>query len=173
MANEGITRRDFIKGLAAGAVSVAGLGVLQAIDSNAEAKAAEAASAPVTPVATSGMTFTPGTYEASAKGIASDVKVTMSFDESTITDCQIDVSGETPDIGGKVGDEMRQKILSNQSANVDGVSSATVTCDAIKTAAADCISQASGQTVVVADSSESASVKLCSMTFSFSLLSAA
>ena len=98
MANEGITRRDFIKGLAAGAVSIAGLGVLQAIDHNAETaaaeKAAEAATAPVTPEATSGLTFTPGTYEASAKGIASDVKVKMTFDEKTITDCSIDVSGE-------------------------------------------------------------------------------
>ena len=161
MANEGITRRDFIKGLAAGAVSIAGLGVLQAIDHNAEVKAgekaAEAATAPVTPEATSGLTFTPGTYEASAKGIASDVKVKMTFDKTTITDCSIDVSGETPDIGGKVGDEMRKKILTSQSANVDGVSSATVTCDAIKTAAADCISQASGQTVVVSDDNDAAS----------------
>ena len=157
MAKEGITRRDFIKGLAAGAVSIAGLGVLQAVDYNAQnaaaEKAAEAATAPVTPAATSGLSFTPGTYEASAKGIASDVKVKMSFDATTITECEIDVSGETPDIGGKVGPEMRKKILSSQSANVDGVSSATVTCDAIKTAAADCISQASGQTVVIPDNS--------------------
>ena len=40
MAKEGITRRDFIKGLAAGAVSIAGLGVLQAVDYNAQNAAA-------------------------------------------------------------------------------------------------------------------------------------
>lgn len=90
------------------------------------------------------MTYTPGTYSASARGINSDVTVTMTFDERSITDMQIDVSGETPDIGGKIGDEMREKILAAQTCNVDGVSGATITADAIKTAAADCISQASG-----------------------------
>ena len=51
----------------------------------------------------------------------------MTFDETMITDVQIDVSGETPDIGGKVGDQMAQAILSTQSADVDAVSGATVT----------------------------------------------
>lgn len=81
------------------------------------------------------------------------VTVTMTFDEHAITDMTIDVSGETPDIGGKIGGEMRDKILAAQTCNVDGVSGATVTADAIKAAAADCISQASGQAVTVGGSS--------------------
>lgn len=146
MANE-ISRRTFIKGLAAGAASVATLGVLQGVEYSIHNKPASGGSAAV-PVNT-GMTYTPGTYSASARGIGSDVTVTMTFDEHSITDMQIDVSGETPDIGGKIGDEMREKILAAQSCDVDGVSGATVTADAVKAAAADCISQASGQAVTV------------------------
>lgn len=112
------------------------------------------------PVPAGNMSYTPGTYSASAKGIASDVTVTMTFNETSITDVQIDVSGETPDIGGKIGDEMSQKILTAQSCNVDGVSGATVTADAIKAAAADCISQASGQTIVVEETAAEESGRL-------------
>lgn len=152
MSKKEISRRTFIKGLAAGAASIATLGVLQKVESSIDsAKKAGGAA----PVASSGMTFTPGTYSASAKGIASDVTVTMTFDETSITDVQIDASGETPDIGGAAVEEMKNKILSAQTCNVDAVSGATVTCDAIKAAAADCISQASGQTVAVEDGSGS------------------
>ena len=74
-------------------------------------RAGNAAGAGAIPVPAGNMSYTPGTYSATAKGIASDVTVTMTFDETSITDVQIDVSGETPDIGGKIGDEMSQKIL--------------------------------------------------------------
>ena len=47
--------------------------------------------------------YTPGTYSASAKGIGSDVTVTMTFDANSITDVAIDVSGETPGIGAAIG----------------------------------------------------------------------
>ena len=157
MANR-ISRRTFVKGLAAGAASVAALGVLGSVEMKYSAEGSDAGSGAGTiPVPAGNMSYTPGTYSASAKGIASDVTVTMTFNETSITDVQIDVSGETPDIGGKIGDEMSQKILAAQSCNVDGVSGATVTADAIKAAAADCISQASGQTVAVEEAQEPAS----------------
>ncbi len=154
MAGKEISRRTFIKGIAAGAVTLGTVGVLDAV------------SKPKTGVklpddiesAASGLTFTPGTYSATAKGIASDVKVTMTFDEKYITDCVIDVSGETPDIGGKIGDRMAQAIINAQSCDVDAVASATVTSDAIKKAAADCMSQASGTVVTVGGQSSDAGV---------------
>ncbi|MDE6590225.1 MAG: FAD-dependent oxidoreductase, partial [Oscillospiraceae bacterium] len=158
MGTHEISSRTFVKGLAAGAASVVTLGVLQKVEySINNAPAPGNTNVTVNPPVTTGnMTYTPGTYTASARGIASDVTVTMTFDEHSITDMQIDVSGETPDIGGKIGDEMRNKILGAQSCDVDGVSSATVTADAIKAAAADCISQASGQTVTVGGGNSSA-----------------
>ena len=133
MANREFTRRDFLKCALAGTAAVA-LGSAAGISVLAEDSEA---------------LYTPGTYSAKAKGIASDVEVTMTFSESAITDVKIDVSGETPEIGGAIGEQMEKAILEAQSADVDAVSGATVTSDAIKTAVADCISQASGKAVAV------------------------
>jgi succinate dehydrogenase/fumarate reductase flavoprotein subunit/uncharacterized protein with FMN-binding domain len=154
MSQKEISRRDFIKGLAAGAVSVAAAGVL----AGCTEEQAAASSAPASSAASEAKEaiYTPGTYSSSAKGIGSDVKVTMTFDEYSITDVKIDVSGETPDIGGKIGADFEKAILEAQGVDVDAVSGATVTSDAIKTAAADCISQASGKTVTVAPKEEPA-----------------
>ena len=164
MAEE-ITRRTFVKGLAAGVASIAALGVLEKVGGSASGAGSASSGASLSgsmkaelESAASGLTFTPGTYSASARGIDSDVKVTMTFDETMITNVDIDVSGETPDIGGKIGGQMAQAILQKQSADVDVVTTATVTSNAIRKAAADCISQASGQTVTLgASSSASAS----------------
>ncbi|WP_302028192.1 twin-arginine translocation signal domain-containing protein, partial [Bacteroides caecimuris] len=73
-----ISRRTFIKGLAAGAASVATLGVLQGVEYSIQNKPA---SGGTTAPPVSNMTYTPGTYSASARGINSDVTVTMTFDE--------------------------------------------------------------------------------------------
>ena len=113
MAKNHISRRTFVKGLAAGAASIATLGVLSNVEMKYPAENSGSAAGTI-PVPAGNMSYTPGTYSATAKGIASDVTVTMTFDETSITDVQIDVSGETPDIGGKIGDEMSQKILAAQ-----------------------------------------------------------
>ncbi|MCD7955320.1 MAG: FAD-dependent oxidoreductase [Lachnospiraceae bacterium] len=148
MANHSLSRRDFIKGMAATAASVAAAGVLKGagdgLGVTATASAAEA------------LSYTPGTYSAVAKGIGSAVTVTMTFDDTSITDVQIDVSGETAGIGAEIGDEMAQAILSSQTCDVDAVSGATVTSDAVKLAAANCISQASGVSVSVSEEEEEA-----------------
>jgi len=135
MANKEISRRDFIKGMAAGAVGMATMGVLGSYPKAAAEEAAKEA------------LYTPGTYSATAKGIAGDVKVTMTFSESAITDVKIDVSGETKDIGAKIGPKMEQAVLDAQTYDVDAVSGATVTSDAVKKAVANCISQATGKEI--------------------------
>ncbi len=129
-----LSRRDFLKGSVAGAAALglASLGLGKTV-ARAEGK------------------YTPGTYTASAKGIGSDVVVTMTFDENSITDVKIDVSGETKGIGAEIGEQMEQALLAAQSADVDGVTGATVTSDAIRKAAADCISQASGAEIVLTE----------------------
>ena len=88
MASKEISRRDFIKGMAAGAMGVAAMGVLGGCAESGSAAAAAPAAA-----AAAEALYKPGTYTAAAKGIASDVKVTMTFSETAITDCKIDVSG--------------------------------------------------------------------------------
>ncbi len=130
--SKNLSRRDFLRGTAASALGLAAASVLG------------------TPVlAEEKGTYTPGTYSAKATGMG-NVTVTMTFDAESITDVQIDVSEETPDIGGKQGDALAQMILDAQSATIDGVSGATVTSSAVQTAAAACIAQAKGETVEVA-----------------------
>ena len=143
MANKEISRRDFIKGMAAGAVGMATMGVLGSYPKAAAEEAAKEA------------LYTPGTYSATAKGIAGDVKVTMTFSESAITDVKIDVSAEPKDIGAKIGPEMEKRVLDAQSYDVDAVSGATVTSDAVKKAVANCISQATGKEITLTASAPS------------------
>ena len=133
MAKE-LSRRDFLKGVAAGAFGVAAAGVLGSVPVVAAAEETK---------------YTPGTYSATAKGIASDVKVTMEFSETEILSVKIDASGETPELGGAAAPKLEQAILDAQGLEVDAVSGATVTSDAVKKAVADCISQASGKAIVV------------------------
>ncbi len=147
MANNPISRRDFIKGIAAGAVSVATVGILQACEYSTSNSGGTTAATESGSAAASGVTgeaaYTPGTYSATATGMG-EVTVTMTFDETSITDVQIDVSNETEGYGLGIGDEMAQAILNAQSSEVDGVSGATMTSNAIKDAAANCIAQAKG-----------------------------
>ena len=135
-----ISRRDFLKGALAGTAAAA-LGTVTGTSAFAEDNGV----------------YKPGTYSATAKGIGSDVKVTMTFDANSITDVEIDVSGETKGIGAEIGEQMQDAILSAQSADVDAVSGATVTSDAIRQAAAACIEQASGEAVTLTEKSEAPS----------------
>ncbi len=135
MAGKMISRRDFLKGMAAGTA-----GVTLSAYTGLTPFASEAAG-----------TYTPGTYTASAKGIASDVTVTMTFSEDAITKVEIDATGETPNIGGAAAQDLAEAIINAQGIEIDAVSGATVTTDAVKQAAADCISQASGKEVLVVE----------------------
>ena len=87
--------------------------------------------------------YIPGTYSAEAPG-KEVVRVTMTFDETKITDVVVDVSAETPEIGGLHGEELREALLNRQSAEIDTITGATMTTNGVKEAAADCIRQALG-----------------------------
>lgn len=87
---------------------------------------------------------TPGTYSAEAKGFASDVKVSVTLTEAGIADVTLDVSGETPAIGGAAADALKAAILEKQSAEFDAVAGATVTSNAVKAALQKCLDEAAG-----------------------------
>ena len=123
-----ISRRDFLKGALAGTAAAAAGGVLGV---NVLADEAEAI-------------YTPGTYSAQEQGIGT-VTVTMTFDETRITDVVLDVSEETPDIGQAAADVLRESLMTMQGSEIDGVAGATVTSAAVQKAAANCIAQAKGE----------------------------
>ncbi|MDO4972731.1 MAG: FAD-dependent oxidoreductase [Eubacteriales bacterium] len=124
--NKELSRRDFLKGSVAGAAGLA-LASLGFHDS----------------VRAAGL-YTPGTYSATATGIGT-VIVTMTFSEDAITDVVLDVSAETASIGQAAAEELRNALMQNQSAEIDGVSGASLTSNAVMEAAAKCIAQAKGE----------------------------
>ncbi len=125
-----ISRRDFLRGLAAGAAGATAAGILPGLSTAAFAEEAAV--------------YTPGTYTASATGMNEGVTVEMTFDETSITSIVIDASGETAEIGGAAADELAAQVMAGQAAEIDGVSGATLTSDAVRKAATQCIAQAKG-----------------------------
>ena len=90
------------------------------------------------------MAQTPGTYTAESKGFSSNVVVTLVLTEEGIADVTLDVSGETPAIGGAAADALKTAILEKQSADIDVVAGATVTSNAVKAAVQMCLDEANG-----------------------------
>jgi succinate dehydrogenase/fumarate reductase flavoprotein subunit/uncharacterized protein with FMN-binding domain len=151
MAKRTITRREFIKGIAAGGVSLATVGALASIENASKSGLGVGGTGAAGVSGGTGSTesalpggYTPGTYKAASKGMNGDVTVTMTFDENSITDVVIDASGETAEIGGAAADELVSQIMTNQTWEIDGVSGATVTSNAVKEAATQCIAEAKG-----------------------------
>ena len=75
--------------------------------------------------------FTPGTYTAEEQGIFAPVKVTITVSENAITGVLIDATGETPELGGLAAGKLSASIMEAQTPNVDALSGATVTSNAI------------------------------------------
>ena len=127
-----ISRKGFLKVAAAAAMSGVTAGALAACNAASGS------------TSTSGEAlYTPGTYTGTATGIG-EVKVTMTFSETAITEVVVDTSNETESIGGVAAPTLQEALMAAQSAEVDNISGATVTTNAVKEAAADCIAQAMG-----------------------------
>lgn len=84
-----------------------------------------------------------GTYEGTAKGFGGDVTAKVTVDENgVITDLEVTGDGETPSVGGAAIDPMVEAILAAGSAEVDVVSGATITSQAVIDAVKDALIQA-------------------------------
>ena len=132
---EKISRKGFLKVAAAAAMSGVTAGALAACTSGSSSASTSAGAADAI--------YTPGTYTGTATGIG-EVKVTMTFSETAITDVVVDASNETESIGGVAAPTLQEALMSAQNAEIDNISGATVTTNAVKKAAASCIEQAMG-----------------------------
>ena len=141
-----ISRKGFLKIAAAAAMSGVTAGALAACNA-ASGSTSTAASGSAAASGATG-TYIPGTYEGTAEGISSTVKVTMTFSDSAVTDVVVDTSGETASIGAAAADELRDQLLAAASAEIDGVSGSTITSEAVMKAAKSCYAQAKGEAVV-------------------------
>ena len=142
-----ISRKGFLKVAAAAAMSGVTASALAAC--NAGSSSSTAAS-------TGEAIYTPGTYTGTATGIG-EVKVTMTFSETAITDVVIDASNETESIGGVAAPTLRDALMAAQSTEIDNISGATITTNAVKKAAASCIEQAMGVHTAGGDTAASSS----------------
>ena len=86
--------------------------------------------------------FEAGTYQAKAPGMHGDVVVETIFAKDRIEAVKVVKQSETQGIGTKAVEVLPGRIVEAQSPNVDGVSGATLTSNAIRTAVADCVKQA-------------------------------
>ncbi len=122
-----ISRRDFLKGTAASAASIAAMSLLGG-GSVAEA-AAEAS-------------VGPSTFTATAKGFHGDVTVSMTVESGVIQSVEAIGPHETREMGTKALELLPGKIVEANGVNVDAVSGATYTSKAILNAAASCMEEA-------------------------------
>lgn len=83
-----------------------------------------------------------GSYSATAKGMSGDIKVKVTVDENSIKDVNIDVSCESGVFGGMAGPHLKDEILAKQSADVDTITGATTTSNAVRKATKEALKQA-------------------------------
>ena len=142
-----ISRKGFLKVAAAAAMSGVTASALAACNAGSSSSAAASAGEAI---------YTPGTYTGTATGIG-EVKVTMTFSETAITDVVIDASNETESIGGVAAPTLKDALMAAQSTEIDNISGATITTNAVKKAAASCIEQAMGVHTAGGDTAASSS----------------
>lgn len=88
-------------------------------------------------------TWKDGSYSEAATGKKGKFDVTVTIEDGKISDINIGSNNETPDKGGVAIKTIPDEIIDTQSPNVDAVSGATITSDAIKDAVARCLERAS------------------------------
>lgn len=130
-----ISRRSFLRTTLSGGASLAAAGLLSACSGSASSAASAASKTGL---------YIPGTYSSKATGMG-EIIVTMTFDDNKITDVVLDLSHETPTIGQAAADQLKEALMTAQSAEIDGVSGATITSQAVTKAASKCIQQAKGE----------------------------
>ena len=90
------------------------------------------------------MSYTAGTYTATAQGMNGEVTVSVTFDNSSIKKITIDKHQETVGISDAAIKQIPEQIIKMQSLAVDTVSGASVTSKAILSAVSSAVEQAGG-----------------------------
>ncbi len=143
--------KKFLKG----AMAVGLVASMTACSTQKPAETTAAATAAATEAATEAAAagnFVAGTYSGSEQGFGGKVTVAITTTDAEITDVTIEGKDETPTVGGAALEELTSQIKTAQSADIDGVSGATVTSDAVKAAAAAAIEAAkTGKTAAAND----------------------
>ena len=131
---------DAVKAAVNDALAQAGLYVPAKTEEPTETQEPTETEAPteeVTEAAASGEVFV-----GKAQGMFCEIEAQVTVADGKIVDVKLTGADETPSLGGVVLEEMPAKIMEAQSADVDGMTGATVTTDAVKAAVNDALAQA-------------------------------
>ena len=90
------------------------------------------------------ISFTPGKYRGEAQGMNGAMVVETEFSQDKIVSVALVEHNETPGIYEKAADTLTAEIVEGQTLNVEAVSGATYTSNAIIKAVEDCVTQAGG-----------------------------
>ena len=93
--------------------------------------------------------YTAGTYTASAMGFGGNVEAAVTVDGSKIIEVVLTGDQETENVGKAALSALTEQVIKAQSAEIDGVSGATVTSNAVKQAVEKALSMAKGESTVV------------------------
>ena len=88
------------------------------------------------------LTFQAGTYEVTTQGQNGDIRLSVTFSDSCITDVQVLEQHETPHIGDIVFDELIPQIVKANGTGVDAMTGATVTSRALMKGVTEAASKA-------------------------------
>lgn len=91
------------------------------------------------------VSYTDGTYTGTGTGIGGEVKVEVTVADSKISKVEVLEHSETEGISDPAIKDVPAAIISKQSADVDSVSGATVTSEAIKTAVKAALTEATAK----------------------------
>jgi len=89
-------------------------------------------------------TYSPGTYVGTSMGLGGPVEVRVTVDGSRIVDVAIEGEQETAAIGGEAMRRLREGIIVSQGSEVDTISGATRTSEAVKEALDAALAEARG-----------------------------
>ena len=82
-------------------------------------------------------------YTATTAGFGGDVTVEVKVaEDGKIEEVNIDAANETPELGGAAAEELAKAIVESQGVDVDTISGATVTSEAVIKAAGEALEQA-------------------------------
>lgn len=78
-------------------------------------------------------------FTATAAGFGGDVTVALTIDGANLTDVKIEGAGETPAIGGAALEKLAEAMVTGNRVDVDAVAGATITSNAVLTAASEAL----------------------------------
>ena len=88
------------------------------------------------------LTFEAGTYEVTAQGHNGDIRLSVTFSDSCITDIKVLEQHETPHIGDIVFDELIPQIVKANGTGVDALTGATITSRGLMAGVAEAANKA-------------------------------